>query len=107
MSRILVIEDDTILSRLVVNWLKEAGMTAENVTSIRDAFSRLKKTDYDLVLSDLRLPDGSGMKVLDWLNDNNKPTPFVIMTKYGDIPTAVDAVKKGAVEFSLSMTFRL
>lgn len=99
MSRILVIEDDTILSRLVVNWLKEAGMSADNVTIIRDAFSRLKKTDYDLVLSDLRLPDGSGMKVLDWLNDNNKPTPFVIMTKYGDIPTAVDAVKKGAVEF--------
>ena len=99
MSRILLIEDDTILSRLVVNWLKEAGMTADNVTTIRDAFSRLKKTDYDLVLSDLRLPDGSGMKVLDWLNDNNKPTPFVIMTKYGDIPTAVDAVKKGAVEF--------
>ena len=99
MSWILLIEDDTILSRLVVNWLKEAGMTADNVTTIRDAFSRLKKTDYDLVLSDLRLPDGSGMKVLDWLNDNNKPTPFVIMTKYGDIPTAVDAVKKGAVEF--------
>ena len=99
MSRILVIEDDTILSRLVVNWLKEAGMSADNVTIIRDAFSRLKKTDYDLVLSDLRLPDGSGMKVLDWLNDNNKPTPFVIMTKYGDIPTAVDAVKKGAVDF--------
>ena len=99
MSRILVIEDDTILSRLVVNWLKEAGMTADNVTTIRDAFSRLKKTDYNLVLSDLRLPDGCGVKILDWINGNGKRIPFIIMTKYGDVPTAVDAVKKGAYEF--------
>ena len=99
MTRILIVEDDTILSRLVVNWLKDAGMTSECVTSIRDGLTRLKKTGYDLILSDLRLPDGSGIKILDWINENRKPIPFIIMTKYGDVPTAVDAVKKGAVEF--------
>lgn len=99
MIRILIVEDDTILSRLVVNWLKDAGMTSECVTSIREGFARLKKTDYDLILSDLRLPDGSGIKILDWINENRKQIPFIIMTKYGDVPTAVDAVKKGAVEF--------
>ena len=99
MIRILIVEDDTILSRLVVNWLKDAGMTSECVTSIREGLTRLKKTDYDLILSDLRLPDGSGIKILDWINENRKPIPFIIMTKYGDVPTAVDAVKKGAVEF--------
>ena len=61
MTRILIIEDDTILSRLVVNWLEEAGMKPECVTSIREGFTRLKKLDYDLILSDLRLPDGSGI----------------------------------------------
>ena len=99
MTRILIIEDDTILSRLVVNWLEEAGMKPECVTSIREGFARLKKSDYDLILSDLRLPDGSGIKILDWINENRKQTPFIIMTKYGDVPTAVDAVKRGAVEF--------
>ena len=99
MTRILIVEDDTILSRLVVNWLKDAGMTSECVTSIREGLTRLKKTDYDLILSDLRLPDGSGIKILDWINENRKPIPFIIMTKYGDVPTAVDAVKRGAVEF--------
>ena len=99
MTRILIIEDDTILSRLVVNWLEEAGMKPECVTSIREGFTRLKKSDYDLILSDLRLPDGSGIKILDWINENRKQTPFIIMTKYGDVPTAVDAVKRGAVEF--------
>ena len=99
MTRILIIEDDTILSRLVVNWLEEAGMKPECVTSIREGFTRLKKADYDLILSDLRLPDGSGIKILDWINENRKQTPFIIMTKYGDVPTAVDAVKRGAVEF--------
>jgi len=98
-TRILIIEDDTILSRLVVNWLEEAGMKPECVTSIREGFARLKKSDYDLILSDLRLPDGSGIKILDWINENRKQTPFIIMTKYGDVPTAVDAVKRGAVEF--------
>ena len=99
MTRILIIEDDTILSRLVVNWLHDAGMASECVMSIREGLNRLKKTDYDLILSDLRLPDGSGIKILDWINENRKQIPFIIMTKYGDIPTAVDAVKRGAVEF--------
>lgn len=99
MIRILIIEDDTVLSRLVVNWLKDAGMAAECVMSVREGLSRLKTKQYDLILSDLRLPDGSGIKILDWLNENNMRLPFVIMTKYGDVPTAVDAVKKGAVEF--------
>ena len=99
MTRILIIEDDTILSRLVVNWLHDAGMASECVMSIREGLNRLKKTDYDLILSDLRLPDGSGIKILDWINENRKQVPFIIMTKYGDIPTAVDAVKRGAVEF--------
>ena len=99
MTRILIIEDDTILSRLVVNWLHDAGMASECVMSIREGLNRLKKTDYDLILSDLRLPDGNGIKILDWINENRKQVPFIIMTKYGDIPTAVDAVKRGAVEF--------
>ncbi len=99
MTRILIVEDDTILSRLVVNWLKDAGIAADSVTTIREAFTRLKRTDYDLILCDLRLPDGCGIKILDWINENGKRIPFIIMTKYGDVPTAVDAVKKGAYEF--------
>lgn len=99
MTRILIVEDDTILSRLVVNWLKDAGIAADSVTTIREAFTRLKKTGYDLILCDLRLPDGCGVKILDWINGNGKRIPFIIMTKYGDVPTAVDAVKKGAYEF--------
>ena len=99
MTRILIVEDDTVLSRLVVNWLKDAGMTADCVTAIREGFARLKSKDYDLILCDLRLPDGCGIKILDWLNENGKRIPFIIMTKFGDIPTAVDAVKRGAFEF--------
>ncbi len=99
MSRILIIEDDTVLSRSVRNWLTDAQMESDSTTTVRESLQRLKSKDYDLVLSDLRLPDGSGIKVLDWLRENDKTTPFIIMTKYGDIPTAVEAVKKGAADY--------
>ncbi|KWW27993.1 MAG: rteB, two-component system response regulator [bacterium P3] len=99
MIRILIVEDDIVLSRTVVNWLKASKMSAECVTTVRDGLSHLKTKDYDLILSDLRLPDGSGIKILDWLNEQHKNLPVIIMTKYGDVPTAVDAVKRGAVEF--------
>ena len=99
MSKILIVEDDTLLSRSVTNWLIEADMESDCTTTIREALLRLKKTDYDLVLSDLKLPDGSGIRILDWLNENYKSIPFVIMTKHGDIPSAVEAVKKGAFEY--------
>ena len=99
MKRILIIEDDTLLSRSVTNWLLDASMESDCTTTIREALLRLRKTDYDLVLSDLKLPDGSGIRILDWLNENYKNIPFVIMTKHGDIPSAVEAVKKGAFEY--------
>lgn len=99
MKRILIIEDDTLLSRSVTNWLLDASMESDCTTTIREALLRLRKTDYDLVLSDLKLPDGSGIRILDWLNENYKNIPFIIMTKHGDIPSAVEAVKKGAFEY--------
>lgn len=99
MTSILIVEDDTILSRLVKNWLKDAGMDADCVVTIRESFSRLKSKDYDLVLCDLCLPDGCGIKILDWINENVKQIPFIIMTKHGDVPTAVEAVKKGAFDY--------
>lgn len=99
MNRVLIVEDDTILIRAVTNWLIKAGIASDSTTTIREGLARLKATDYDLVLCDLRLPDGIGIRILDWLNAENRYIPFIIMTKYGDVPTAVEAVKKGAVEY--------
>lgn len=99
MDRVLIVEDDDVLSRAVTNWLKRERIASDRVTTIREGLARLKATDYDLVLCDLRLPDGIGIRILDWLNAEALPIPFIIMTKYGDVPTAVEAVKKGAVEY--------
>lgn len=99
MNRVLIVEDDTILIRAVTNWLIKAGIASDSTTTIREGLARLKATDYDLVLCDLRLPDGIGIRILDWLNAESRYIPFIIMTKYGDVPTAVEAVKKGAVEY--------
>lgn len=55
--------------------------------------------DVDLVLSDFRFDNGNGMELLEWMNTHGYRIPFLIMTGYGDIPGAVEAVKKGAVDY--------
>ena len=65
MNRVLIVEDDTILIRAVTNWLIKAGIASDSTTTIREGLARLKATDYDLVLCDLRLPDGIGIRILD------------------------------------------
>ena len=99
MSKILIIEDDTLLCRVVINWLEKSGIAGEYVSTIREGLMRLKSRNYDLVLSDLKLPDGNGIKVLDWLNENHQTVPFIIMTQHSSIPSAVEAVKKGAIDY--------
>lgn len=59
----------------------------------------LSDADYDVVLSDLRLPDGDGIMLLTWLNEKQLMLPVIIMTGYGEIQTAVSAIKLGAFDF--------
>lgn len=59
----------------------------------------LNNYDVDLVLSNICLNNGNGMELLDWMNIHGYRIPFLIMTGYGDIPGAVEAVKKGAVDY--------
>ena len=53
----------------------------------------------DLVLSDFRLPDGNGVELLEWMKKQGYRLPFLVMTGYGEIPGAVEAVKKGATDY--------
>lgn len=59
----------------------------------------LSSNAFNLVLSDLRLPDGDGILLLTWMRENFIMTPFIVMTGYGDVQTAVDAIKLGAFDY--------
>lgn len=99
MKTILVVEDDRVYARVVANWLVKNGLEAHYVLSVASAKEFIAGTEVGLVLSDYRLQDGNGVELLEWMKANGYRMPFLIMTGYGDIPGAVEAVKKGATDY--------
>ena len=99
METVLIVEDDRVYARATTNWLVKNGINARYVLSVDNAKEFLGNHDVDLVLSDYRLNNGNGMELLEWMNTHGYRIPFLIMTGYGDIPGAVEAVKKGAVDY--------
>lgn len=99
METVLIVEDDRVYARATTNWLVKNGINARYVLSVDNAKEFLGNHDVDLVLSDFRLDNGNGMELLEWMNTHGYRIPFLIMTGYGDIPGAVEAVKKGAVDY--------
>ena len=99
METILIVEDDRVYARATTNWLVKNGINARYVLSVDNAKEFLDNHDVDLVLSDFRFDNGNGMELLEWMNTHGYRIPFLIMTGYGDIPGAVEAIKKGAVDY--------
>lgn len=99
METVLIVEDDRVYARTTTNWLVKNGINARYVLSVDNAKEFLGNHDVDLVLSDFRFDNGNGMELLEWMNTHGYRIPFLIMTGYGNIPGAVEAIKKGAVDY--------
>jgi len=96
-STVLVVDDEEKLRRVVGLQLKTAGFEVEQAGSAEEA---LKLADSaDVILTDLRLPGISGLELLANLRRQDSHTPVIVMTAFGSIETAVDAMKAGAVDF--------
>lgn len=95
MKTILILEDDVIFSRSIGNWLKKKGMATEHAATLSAARKALSAREFDLVLADLRLPDGNSTSLLEWMNERFYATPFLIMTNYGQVENAVEAMQLG------------
>lgn len=96
---LLIVEDDITLSTMLKTWLGKKGFQVSTTSSSSAAKKLLTEQTYDLVLSDLRLPDQDGLQLLSWLREKNCLTPFIIMTSYAEIQTAVQAIKRGASDY--------
>ena len=99
MKTILILEDDVIFSRSIGNWLKKKGMATEHAATLSAARKALSAREFDLVLADLRLPDGNSTSLLEWMNERFYATPFLIMTNYGQVENPVEAMQLGAVNY--------
>lgn len=100
MGKIIVLEDNTLFAEVVCRWLQREGWKTECVTNISRAKKLMEKADTDdIVLADLRLPDGESTTLLEWLRKNGMDQPFIVMTDYAEVHTAVSAMKLGSVDY--------
>ena len=97
MSTILVVEDEEKLRRVIELQLRTAGFDVEKAGSAEEAEQLCDRAD--LILTDLRLPGQSGLELLERLHRQNSNTPVIVMTAFGTIEAAVEAMKSGAVDF--------
>ena len=99
MLSILIIEDDITFSLMLKTWLGKKGFVVESASLIQEAKRKIADTKFDLIISDLRLPDDDGIDLLKWLKEKGLSIPLIIMTGYAEIQTAVQAMKLGAADY--------
>jgi len=98
-KRILVVDDETTIRSSLAEALAAEGHQVDAAASGEEALAMCRAAPYDLVVSDLKLPGASGLEVLQALRHQGAETPFIMMTAYGDVDTAVAAMRAGAYDF--------
>ena len=99
MKKILLIEDDVSFCKLLEKFLLKKGYEITTAFSANEARSKINSIRYDLVLTDLRLPDTDGIALMAEIKTAFPDTPVILMTGYSDVSTAVKAIKKGATDY--------
>ena len=99
MERILIVDDDPGFRNLLETILVGEGYGVENAGSVDEALRAGARRKYDLVVVDLKLPDGDGLAVLRWWMENMPETPIIMITAFGTVASAVEAMKLGAVDY--------
>lgn len=99
MDKILVVDDEKDIRRALEFVLTREGYTVETASNGLDAVAKIKNDNFDLVITDLRMEGMDGFDVLTNTHQTDSSIPVMIMTAYGSIESAVDAMKKGAVDY--------
>jgi len=95
-AKILVVEDDKLLNQMIVHQLEGMGHAASGADSLHKASEYLKQHEPDLIISDMRLPDGDCISELPVLGDSH---PVIVLTAYGTVKNAVEAIQAGAADY--------
>ena len=99
MASILIVEDEPVLARELGRFLEDAGHSVRLAGTGREATAALAEAEPDVALLDLRLPDASGIDVLAQLQEQNPELAVVLMTAFGSVSDAVQAMKQGAADY--------
>jgi len=98
---ILIVEDEPALGEILQNGLSQNGYSVHLAESAEKALKLFNQRAFDLVISDIRLPDMDGLQLLDHIKSRSASPPVILMTGFGSVQSAVEAMKKGAHNYFL------
>lgn len=96
---ILVVDDDDLLRQQLARAFERRGLEVRSAVGMEDARTQLALESPELAVVDLKMPDGSGLKLVELLHQVDPATRVVVLTGYGSIATAIDAVRLGATYY--------
>ena len=97
--KILIAEDEEITVKHLVNTLKKEGYAVESATNGIDALRKAESDSFDLLIADIKMPGMSGLELLERVREKTPELEVIIVTGYGSIGSAIEAMKKGAIEY--------
>ena len=100
-ARILVVDDEKVIREILADFLTMEGYVVHAVEDGALALEELHKRSYNLVISDLKMPNMSGLELIQKISEESIPVITVIMTGFGTVETAIEAMKKGAYDYIL------
>ncbi len=99
MKRILIVDDDEQIRKLLVEYFQQLGYEVKFAANGAEALGKLSQNDIDCIISDLVMPDMDGLELLKQIRSQNLKIPFLIITGYPTIETAIEVIKHGAYDY--------
>ena len=96
---ILLVDDEPDILELLSMTIDRMGLTSDTASSVKDTIAKLNKQNFDLCLTDLRLPDGSGLEIVTFIQQSMPQLPVAVISAHGNMQAAIDAMKAGAFDF--------
>jgi DNA-binding NtrC family response regulator len=100
-AKILIVDDELIMRESLAGWLKRDGHTVNTASSGEEALEKLKDSRFNIMLVDIKMEGISGLDVLQQVKESDPDVAVVMITAYGSIPTAIEAMKHGAHDYML------
>lgn len=101
LKHVLVVEDSLSLARIYKHYLQSDGYQVDHVETLEECYQFIRDKKTDIILLDIMLPDGNGIKILKDIQKDNRNIAVIVMTAYGTIQSAIEAMRAGAYDFLL------
>jgi len=98
-ARLLVVDDEADFTKLIQTILAQKGYVVDTATSATQAIALQRKNAYDLALVDLRMPEMTGLELLQYLKARDKAIFVILMTAYGSFSVGIEALRNGAADY--------